>query len=117
MQFYEKRMDTIDLDFVYRELRKQVKRLEKRIKDKNQAVESDDDEGFEGVELIRDAGMIHNHNHNMPTKNNEDKPGEDEDELGSTEPEAFKLDPSDFASGLEYVKSFVKETRKKHISD
>ena len=117
MQYYEKRMDTIDLEYVYREMRKQVKRLERRIRDKDQGVESDDDEGCEGVELIRDSGMIHNHNHNMPVSKNDDKPGEDEDELGSTEPEAFKLDPSDFANGLDYVKSFVKETRKKHISD
>ena len=32
MEYYEKRMDTIDLDFVFRQFLKQVKRLEQRKK-------------------------------------------------------------------------------------
>ena len=36
MEYYEKRMDTIDLDFVFKQFLKQVKRLEQR-KQKNQA--------------------------------------------------------------------------------
>lgn len=41
----------------------------------------------------------------------------DEDELGSTEPEALKLDPKDFKHGKDYVLSYVRETRKLHASD
>ena len=42
---------------------------------------------------------------------------EDEDELGSTEPEALKLRPEDFAKASDFVKSYVRETRKIHNSD
>lgn len=41
----------------------------------------------------------------------------DEDELGSTEPEALKLDPKDFKQAKDYVLSYVRETRKLHASD
>ena len=43
--------------------------------------------------------------------------GEDEDELGSTEPEALKLRPEDFARGADYIRSYVRETRRLHNSD
>lgn len=43
--------------------------------------------------------------------------GQDEDELGDTEPEAFKLDPEDFKDGGEYVRAYVRATRKLHSSD
>lgn len=41
----------------------------------------------------------------------------DEEELGCTEPEAFKLTPLHFKSPLDYVRSFVSEVRKLHTSD
>ena len=41
----------------------------------------------------------------------------DEEELGSIEPEAFKLRPEDFANPTDYVKCFVSEVRKMHRSD
>ena len=45
------------------------------------------------------------------------KEGKDEEELGSIEPEAFKLKPEDFDDPIDYVKSFVTEVRKLHRSD
>ena len=41
----------------------------------------------------------------------------DEEELGCTEPGAFKLAPEHFKSPLDYVRSFVSEVRKLHTSD
>lgn len=51
--------------------------------------------------------------HDRPKK----KEGIDELELGSIEPEAFKLKINDFESPLEYVKGFTREVRKLHRSD
>jgi hypothetical protein len=43
---------------------------------------------------------------------------EDEDtDPGLRRPKALDLNPNDFATGMEYVKSFVKEVRKLHRSD
>lgn len=42
---------------------------------------------------------------------------QDEEELGSTEPEAFKLREEDFAKPADYVRSFVRELKKLHHSD
>ena len=47
----------------------------------------------------------------------DEKSNDDEDELGSTEPEALKLRPEDFSRRADYVKSYVRETRKLHGSD
>jgi hypothetical protein len=41
----------------------------------------------------------------------------DEEELGSTEPAAFRLDPKDFRNPIDYVKSYVKEVRQLHSGD
>lgn len=46
-----------------------------------------------------------------------DSLGQDEDELGDTEPEAFKLKQENFQCGSDYVKAYVRATRKLHISD
>ena len=42
---------------------------------------------------------------------------EAEDELGSMEPEAFQLKPENFAKPADFVKSFIRATRKMHFSD
>lgn len=42
---------------------------------------------------------------------------QDEEELGSTEPEAFKLKEEDFGKPADYVRSFVRELKKLHYSD
>ena len=45
------------------------------------------------------------------------KDSKEEEDLGSIEPEAFKLKPEDFTEPLDYVKAFVTEVRKLHRSD
>lgn len=42
---------------------------------------------------------------------------DDEEDVGLKYPKAFELNPTDFSSGLDYVKSFVKETRVMHRGD
>lgn len=95
-------MDTIDHDFVYAEFQKQVKRLELQ----HQETKSGDKllDLFDACKVQDQTG-------------NDDQNMLDEDELGSTEPEALKLDPKDFKHGKDYVLSYVRETRKLHASD
>lgn len=52
---------------------------------------------------------------NKPKKFSHDD--NDEEELGSQEPEAFKLNQSDFHNPLDYVLAYVRETKKLHRSD
>lgn len=42
---------------------------------------------------------------------------DDEEDVGLKYPKAFELNQSDFPTGLDYVKSFVKETRALHRGD
>ena len=51
------------------------------------------------------------------SKKNGAKEAKDEEELGSTEPEAFKLKVEEYMNSADYVKSFVAEVRKLHRSD
>lgn len=42
---------------------------------------------------------------------------DDEEDIGLKYPRAFELSQTDFATGLDYVKSFVKETKMLHRGD
>lgn len=52
-----------------------------------------------------------------PVENANVKNKLDEEELGSTLPQAFHLQPEDYKSNQDYVSSFVREIRKLHKSD
>ena len=108
MEYYEKRMDTIDHKFVYTQYQKHVKRLE-QARQKSAAGVNEED-----ADLVND--LLDSCKFSEAMQFSEPQ-AEDEDELGSTEPEAFKLNVEDFKKGVDYVKGYVRETRKLHRSD
>ena len=108
MEYYEKRMDTIDHKFVYTQYQKHVKRLEQARQRSAAGVNEED------ADLVND--LLDSCKFSEAMQFSEPQ-AEDEDELGSTEPEAFKLNVEDFKKGVDYVKGYVRETRKLHRSD
>jgi len=103
MEYFATRMGYIDDDFVYSQFKKHLKRL-----DQGRKV---------GPFSQNDADLILAEIAAEQQSSKFSEGQQDEEELGSTEPEAFKLREEEFSSPADYVRSFVREIRKLHHSD